>query len=132
MVVVLLLLLLGAAELLVEVFGAALEFVSMDTLASVTVGLLGSATNAKREPLTVGMLVVAADAIVVAVVLLLLVAAELLVEVLEAAVELVSIEMLASIIVELLGPAPNVKREPLMRKIVSQKIRVIMTTCGLN
>lgn len=58
------------------------------------------------------MLVVVAGAIEVRVVV-----AELLVEVLGAAVEFVSIEILASIIVELLGPAPNVKKEPAERKI---------------
>ena len=58
------------------------------------------------------MLVVVAGAIEVRVVV-----AELLVEVFRAAVEFVSIEMLASIIVELLGPAPNVKKEPAERKI---------------
>ncbi len=43
--------------------------------------------------------------------------AEPLVEVFGAAVELASMEMPASVIVELLGPAPNVKREPAERKI---------------
>lgn len=54
---------------------------------------------------------------VVVVVLLLLVVAELLAEVFRAAVEFVSREMLASIIAELLGPAPNVKSEPVENKI---------------
>lgn len=53
---------------------------------------------------------------VAAVVLLLLFAAEVVVEVFGAAVEFELMEMLASIIVELLGPAPNVKREPAERK----------------
>lgn len=52
----------------------------------------------------------------VGVVVLLLLLAELLVKVFGAEEELVSMEMLASIIVELLGPAPNVKREPVERK----------------
>lgn len=64
--------------------------------------------------LTGGILVV--FAIVVAVLLLLPVAAELLVEEFGAAVEFVSMEMLASIIVEWLCPAPKVKREPTKRK----------------
>lgn len=50
---------------------------------------------------------------------LLLVVTEPLVEMFEMAVEFVSMEMLASIIVELLGPAPNVKREPAESKINS-------------
>lgn len=139
-VVVELLLLPVAAELLVDVFGVAVEFVSMEMLVFMIVELLCPPPNEKREFLTGGTLVVVA--IVVAVLLLLLAAAELLVEVFGAAVEFVSIEILASIIVEWLCPAPNVKREPLsttdilkvplMRKIVSQKIRVIVTTCGLN
>ena len=54
--------------------------------------------------LTSGMLVVVAP--------LPLVVPELLLDVFGAAMEFVSIEMLASIIAELLGPAPNVKREP--------------------
>lgn len=41
------------------------------------------------------------------------------VEVFGAAEEFVSVEMLASIIDGLLGPAPNVKREPAGRKIYS-------------
>lgn len=49
---------------------------------------------------------------VVVIVLLLLDVAELLVEAFRVAVEFVLMEMLASMIVELLGPAPNVKREP--------------------
>ncbi len=54
---------------------------------------------------------------VVVAVLLLPVVAELLVEVFGAGVELASMEMLTSMIVELLGPAPNVKREPAERKM---------------
>lgn len=50
--------------------------------------------------------------VVAVVVLTLLVVAELLVEVLGPSVEFASMEMWASVIVELLGPAPNVKREP--------------------
>lgn len=46
------------------------------------------------------------------VVLLLLDVAELLLDAFRVALEFVSMEMLASMIVELLGPAPNVKREP--------------------
>lgn len=56
-------------------------------------------------------------AIVVPLLLLLPLAAELLLEVFGAAVEFVSMEMLASIIAEWLCPAPNVKREPAERKI---------------
>ena len=56
------------------------------------------------------LVVVVAMAVVV--VLVLLVVVELLVEVFGAEVEFVSMEMLASMIVELLGPAPIVKREP--------------------
>lgn len=57
------------------------------------------------------MLVVAVAAVVV-------VAAELLVDVFGTAVELVGMEMLFnSATVELLSPAPNVKREPTERKI---------------
>ncbi len=67
--------------------------------------------------LTGGVLVVVAA--MVAVVLLLLVVAELLVGVFAATVEFVSIEILASMIVELLGPAPNVNREPAEMKINS-------------
>lgn len=62
-------------------------------------------------------MLVAVGATVVVVVLLLRVVAELLVEAFGAAAEFVSMEILASIIVELLGPAPNVKREPAGRKI---------------
>ena len=58
------------------------------------------------------MLVVVA----IVVVLVLLFVVELLVEVFGAVVEFISIEMRASIIVELLGPAPNVKREPAGRE----------------
>lgn len=46
-VVVVLLLLSGAAELLVEVFESAVEFTSMDMLASKIVELLCSAPNVK-------------------------------------------------------------------------------------
>lgn len=56
------------------------------------------------------MLAVAVAAVVV-------VAAELLVEVFGTAVEFVGMEMLASATVELLSPAPNVKRKPTERKI---------------
>lgn len=105
-------------------FGAPVEFASMEILASVVFKLLGP--NVKRELLTAGTLLVLVGATVVVVALLLPVVAELLAFV--APVEFVSMETPASIIVELLGPAPNVKRVPLMRKIVSQKIRVIMTT----
>lgn len=51
------------------------------------------------------------------VVAVVVVAAELLVEVFGTAVEFVGMEMLASATVELLSPAPNVKRKPTERKI---------------
>lgn len=57
--------------------------------------------------LTVGMLVV-----VGIVVLVLLVVPELLLEASGGAVEFILMEILASIVTELLCPAPNVKREP--------------------
>lgn len=65
--------------------------------------------------LTVGMLVVAG---IVVLVLLLLVAAELLLEA-SGAVEFILMEILASIVTELLCPAPKVKREPAERNINS-------------
>ena len=49
-VVVVVLLLLIVAELLVEAIGAAVKFVSLDTLASIIVKLLGPAPIVKREP----------------------------------------------------------------------------------
>lgn len=64
--------------------------------------------------LTVGMLVVAGI-----VVLVLLVAAELLLEASGGAVEFILMEILASIVTELLCPAPKVKREPAERNINS-------------
>lgn len=63
--------------------------------------------------LTVGMLVVAG------IVLVLLVAAELLLEASGGAVEFILMEILASIVTELLCPAPKVKREPAERNINS-------------
>lgn len=65
--------------------------------------------------LTGGMVEVVV-AIIVVELFLLLVAAELLVEVLGAAVAFVSMEMLASMIVELLCPSPNEKRESADKK----------------
>lgn len=59
------------------------------------------------------MLVVVVSFVVVVVLLV----AELCVDVFVAAVEFVSMEMLASIIVELLSSAPNVKREAAKKKI---------------
>lgn len=64
--------------------------------------------------LTVGMLVVAGI-----VVLVLLVAAELLLEASGGAVEFILMEILASIVTELLCPAPKVKREPAEKNINS-------------
>lgn len=55
--------------------------------------------------------------LVVGVAMVVTVVAELLVEVFRAAEEFASMEMPASMIVELLGPAPNVKRDPAERKI---------------
>lgn len=64
--------------------------------------------------ITVGMLVVAGI-----VVLVLLVAAELLLEASGGAVEFILMEILASIVTELLCPALKVKREPAERNINS-------------
>lgn len=65
--------------------------------------------------LTVGMLVVAGIVVLV----LLLAAAELLLEASGGAVEFILMEILASIVTELLCPAPKVKREPAERNINS-------------
>lgn len=66
--------------------------------------------------LTVGMLVVVGIAVLV---LLLLVAAKLLLEASGGAVEFILMEILASIVTELLCPAPKVKKEPAERNINS-------------
>lgn len=56
---------------------------------------------------------------------------ELFVEKYGKAVELFSKETLAPLSVELFCPDPNVKREPLINKIVSQKIfAIIMMKCA--
>lgn len=55
--------------------------------------------------------------VVVVVAIVRVVAAETLADAFGGAVEFVSMEMLASVITESLGPTPNVKREPADRKI---------------
>lgn len=122
------LLLVSVEELLAEVL-AAEEVALIEMVASVTVAFVCLGPTIKRELLTVGMLVVAG---IVVLVLLLLAAAELLLEASGGAVEFILMEILASIVTELLCPAPKVKRDPLMSKIVPQKIRVIMMSSSPN
>lgn len=132
---VVLLLLLVVWVLFVKLLGAAVEVVPMETVPSVVVAFVCLAPNVKSEPVnkqyilekkdlthikkgdshldllfTVVMLAVTAT--VAGVVLVLPGVTELLLEVLGAAVEFLSMEMLASITAELLCPAPNVKRDP--------------------
>lgn len=122
------LLLVFVEELLAEVL-AAEEVALIEMVASVAVAFVCLGPTIKRELLTVGMLVVVG---IVVLVLLLLVAAKLLLEASGGAVEFILMEILASIVTELLCPAPKVKKEPLMSKIVPQKIRVIMTSSSPN
>lgn len=117
------LLLVFVEELLAEVL-AAEEVALIEMVASVAVAFV-----CLGPILTVGMLVVVGIAVLV---LLLLVAAKLLLEASGGAVEFILMEILASIVTELLCPAPKVKKEPLMSKIVPQKIRVIMTSSSPN
>ena len=71
-------------------------------------------------------------AIVVVVVLMLPTAADLLIEVFGAAEELVSMEMLASIIFGLVCPAPNVKRASVQRKINSCQHLIVCSIISIR